>query len=60
MADTEATMIGGFFDTEETPGRVVTPNGERFKRSCGMVLTAANATAKTRRSMSTPAKASRC
>ncbi|RJX50350.1 IMP dehydrogenase [Halonotius pteroides] len=42
MTDTEAVMIGGFFDTEETPGRVVTHNGKRFKRSHGMASTAAN------------------
>ena len=43
MADTEAVMIGGFFaGIEEAPGRVVAPNGERFKRPCGTAPTTAN------------------
>ena len=42
MAGASTVMIGGFFCTEETPGCVVTPNGERFKRSCGTASTAAN------------------
>ena len=43
MADTEAVMIGGFFaGIEEALGRVVTPNGQRFKRPRGMASTAAN------------------
>jgi len=43
MAGAETVMMGGFFaGTKEAPGRVVTRNGERFKRSRGMASTAAN------------------
>ncbi|RJX50352.1 guanosine monophosphate reductase [Halonotius pteroides] len=43
MAGAETVMMGGFFaGTDEAPGRVVTHNGERFKRSRGMASTAAN------------------
>jgi inosine-5''-monophosphate dehydrogenase (EC 1.1.1.205) len=42
MVDVEAVMMGGFSDTEETPGRVVSCGGKRFKRFRGMALTAAD------------------
>ncbi|ERH07614.1 MAG: IMP dehydrogenase/GMP reductase [Halonotius sp. J07HN4] len=42
MVDVEAVMMGSFSDTEETPGRVVSRGGKRFKRFRGMALTAAD------------------
>jgi IMP dehydrogenase len=43
LAGADTVMMGGFFaGTDEAPGRVVSRNGERFKRSRGMASTAAN------------------
>lgn len=43
MAGASTVMMGGFFaGTDEAPGRVVSRNGERFKRSRGMASTAAS------------------
>ncbi len=43
MAGADTVMMGGFFaGTDEAPGRVVSRNGERFKRSRGMASVSAN------------------
>ena len=42
-AGADSVMMGGFFaGTDEAPGRVVSRNGERFKRSRGMASVSAN------------------
>ncbi len=43
MAGADSVMMGGFFaGTDEAPGRVVSRNGDRFKRSRGMASVGAN------------------
>ncbi|MFB6085453.1 MAG: guanosine monophosphate reductase [Halodesulfurarchaeum sp.] len=43
MAGADTVMMGRFFaGTEESPGEVVTVDGDRYKRSRGMATTAAN------------------